>query len=187
MRRSAHSVALTGLYTALCVVIGFLMAPVPNVELITLFIFAGGYLFGKKYGLIIGGTAEFLFSAFNPWGSGLAFPPLLAAQVFSMMIVGLSGGLLSSILPAASSRRVKAAVFGASGLALTVLFHATLALFSFRFAGFSLEQLRITVIAGLSFSLWHIGLNALFFAAFMPVLIRVSQRFGESRDERLPG
>jgi len=170
-------ISTAGLYIAFCAVIGFLLASVPNVELITLVIFFGGYIFGAGYGILIGGAAYFIYSAFNPWGSGLAFPPLLAAQVTAMMIVGGCGGLVYRILPTFSSKFARIILFGCCGFILTVLYHAALSVSTYQFAGFSLEQLKITLIAGLAFSAWHIVSNTIFFIILIPMLIRISGNF----------
>jgi len=75
-------------------VIGLILTPIPNIELITLFIFLGGYIYRIKNGIIIGTVGGFLFSAVNPWGSGLAFPPLIVSQMIGFGLAGLTGALV---------------------------------------------------------------------------------------------
>jgi hypothetical protein len=158
------------------------MALIPNVELITLCIFTGGYLFGKSRGIIIGATSYFIFSAFNPWGSGLAFPPLLIGQVVSMAITGFTGGLIASILSSGSPKRIKTFVFGACGTILTLMYHIIVTVTTYEFAGFSLEQFKLTALAGIAIlglplTLVHVCMNTAFFALLIPVLIRISNQF----------
>jgi len=179
MKHATTTTAYISLYTALCVVIGFLLALIPNVELITLFIFLGGYLFGMAYGALIGSTASFIFSAFNPWGSGLALPPLIIAQVISRGITGFCGGILSRLLPQTVPRIIKILIFGLFGGLLTLLFHVLVILFTLELAGFSPEQPGGSVFGGIGiiFALVNIGSNVLFFAVFTLPLIHVAERF----------
>lgn len=199
-RRTTATIAYISLYIALCVVIGFLLLPVPNVELITLFIFLGGYLFGMAYGALIGGTASFIFSAFNPWGSGLALPLLLIAQVISRSITGFCGGILSRLLPQTVPRIIKILIFGLCGGLLTLLYHILVIPSTLELAGFSLEQLvallkigylklfaAILIIGGIGgigiiFALLNIVTNALFFAVLTPTFIRVAEQFSFVRE-----
>ncbi|MCH8286993.1 ECF transporter S component, partial [candidate division KSB1 bacterium] len=109
MSRLSNTIAHTGLYTAACVVIGLILTPLPNIELITLFVFLGGYIYGIKQGVIIGTTGGFLFSALNPWGSGLAFPPLIVSQVIGFGLAGLTGALIYKTTHTLSEGKLKAA------------------------------------------------------------------------------
>jgi len=177
MKHAAATISYISLYIALCVVIGFLLAPVPNVELITLFIFLGGYIFGIIYGAFIGGTAIFIFSALNPWGSGLAFPPVIIAQVISFSITGFCGGIISRLLPHTLTQKIMIPVFGLCGGLLTLLFHVLVILFTSELSGFSPEQLSVFLAGGMMFAFLNIGSNAFFFAALAPTLIRVTGRF----------
>ncbi|MFC1729258.1 ECF transporter S component [candidate division KSB1 bacterium] len=177
MTGTSRKVTYIGLYSALCTVIGLLFAPIPNIELILLFIFFGGYFFGALYGIVIGGTASFLWSSLNPWGSGLAFPPLLTAQIIGMSVAGLAGGLIRNFLPGLSPGSLRTGILGLCGAAITIQYHLILSIFTFKFAGFSDTQFQIAVASGLTFALWHIISNALIFPVFMPILIRVSRHF----------
>lgn len=170
-----HKTSLTGLYIAFCTVTGFLLAPIPNIEMISLTIFFGGYLFGIWPGIIIGGTAEFLYSAFNPWGSGLAFPPLLIAQVTGMMITGAAGGIAGKFVPGRVPSSLRPFLFAIAGAFVTITFNISVTISSFQFSGFSLEQLRLTILAGMAFSLWHIISNSILFALLVPTFIRISR------------
>ena len=140
MKRSAALLSYISLYTALCVVVGFLFAWIPNVELITLLIFLGGYFFGMGYGLLIGAVAYFIFSAFNPWGSGLAFPPLLFAQIISFSVTGLCGGIIARIPFKRTFNWLQWSVFGLCGGTVTLFYHVLASLFTAQFAEFSYQQ-----------------------------------------------
>ncbi len=85
------------MFAALAVGLGYSLMLVPNVELITVIIFLSGLTLGIRWGILVGAVSEFIFSAMNPLGSSLMFPPLIAAQIISMIIVGLAGGLLRPV------------------------------------------------------------------------------------------
>jgi len=177
MTRLSKTVAHTGLYTAVCVVIGMTLTPIPNIELITLFIFLGGYIYGLKNGIIIGTVGGFLFSAVNPWGSGLAFPPLIIAQVIGFGLAGSTGALVYKTTINLSNRKLKSVLFGLSGGVLTVMYHLLISIFTSELAGFSLTQAGIYLAGGVLFGLWHIISNVIFFSALSPLLIRTASRF----------
>jgi hypothetical protein len=173
MYRSNKIIAYGGLYIAFCTVIGFMLAPVPNVELIILMVFIGGYLFGPGTGILVGAASGSLFSALNPWGSGLAFPPLLFAQTLCFAITGLSGGIAVPLILRRAHAGTKMLLFGMSGLILTVLYHLIVSFFTTGYAGFTMSQIGVFLVGGMVFGLWHIGMNTIFFAFLTPVLIRV--------------
>jgi len=175
MNNISKTIAHLSLYTSFCVAIGFLFAPIPNIELITLSVFLGGYIFGPVFGAFIGGTAMFIYSAFNPWGSGLAFPPMLTAQVIGFAIAGFSGGIVRSLTPRKASKKAKSIVYGISGGLLTIVYSVLLSLFSSMSAGFTLGQSWIFLIGSI-WVVWHILSNILIFALLAPKLIRVVQR-----------
>ena len=89
-------------------------------------IFTGGYIFGPAFGGVIGTASRFLFSALNPWGSGLAFPPLIMAQSFYFGITGLAGG-------------IRIFLYGLSGGLLTVLYHLFVSFFTTGYTGFTMS------------------------------------------------
>ena len=86
------------MFAALAVALGYTLMLIPNVELITVVVFLSGLTLGIKWGMFVGGLSEFIFSAMNPLGSGLIFPPLIAAQISSMIFIGFAGGILRPFL-----------------------------------------------------------------------------------------
>ncbi|MCD6379025.1 ECF transporter S component, partial [bacterium] len=85
-------IILTALFTSLAVVLGYILAAVPNVELMTLTVFLSGVFAGPRYGAVTGILSITLYSFFNPFG--ISLPPLLAAQITGFLVVGVVGGLL---------------------------------------------------------------------------------------------
>ena len=66
------------MFAALAVGLGYSLMLVPNIELITVIIFLSGLTLGIRWGILVGAVSEFIFSAMNPLGSSLMFPPLIA-------------------------------------------------------------------------------------------------------------
>ncbi len=85
------------IFAALAIGAGFSLLMIPNIELITVIIFTAGLYLGPAWGLIVGGTAEMIFSGMNPMGSGLSFPPLFISQLMGMEGLGFVGGCLEVV------------------------------------------------------------------------------------------
>ena len=97
-QKSLINLSQGAMFISLAVGSGFALVMVPNIELITTIVFISGAYLGSRWGIIIGGVSEFIFSALNPLGSGLVFFPILIAQVIAMMIVGAVGGLFNRFI-----------------------------------------------------------------------------------------
>ncbi len=176
MKESVKKITYHGIYIAFCVVIGYIFFAIPNIELLTLFVFFGGYLFGKIRGAFIGGISMFLFSAMNPWGSGLAYPPLNISQVVSYYIIGFAGGLIRPLVNMSINRFLKSLIFGSCGLILTVFYHVLVTVFTAEIAGFDYQKMGIIIIGGLGFAMVQIIWNMVTFSLLIPALIPVSNR-----------
>jgi hypothetical protein len=85
-------IILTALFTSLSVILGYILAVVPNVELMTLNVFLSGVFTGPRYGAATGILSITIYSFFNPFG--ISLPPLLAAQITGFLVIGVVGGLL---------------------------------------------------------------------------------------------
>ena len=182
MNHESTIIVRIGLYSALCVVIGFLFVPLPNIELITLFVFLGGYLYGVSNGLIIGVFSEFIYSAFNPWGSGLAFPPMLIGQVISYGIIGMAGGIASRAFNSSVITAKRMYLFGFCGGFLTLMFAIILAFLTGTASGFSLRHMAVLFAAGIPWKAWHIASNSILFATLLPILIRAATTLYQTKE-----
>ena len=60
---------LASLLVATAVALGYALAAVPNVELMTVTVFIAGYLLGAGAGVLVGMAAIALYSTFNPLGA----------------------------------------------------------------------------------------------------------------------
>ncbi len=92
------------LFASVSAALGFLLAPVPNVELLTFSIFVGGSLLGARAGVSAALLAAALYFGLNPYGSSLAFPLLFLAQLTASVIIALLGALHARLLPPTRDR-----------------------------------------------------------------------------------
>ncbi len=165
-------ITFSGIFISLILGVGYALAYVPNVELVTALIFMSGVLMGSRQGLIIGVIGEFLFSALNPIGSGLIFPPTMIAQIIAMAVIGTVGGILHNYIlkwrPSATNCLL---VFGL-GFGLTLFYDILVSLAFPLSAGFNVKEMIGVVMAGLGFSLIHILVNALIFLLIVPYAVQ---------------
>ncbi len=165
---SARTITLLALWTAATVALGYALATVPNVELVTASIFLAGYLFGPAAGVLVGLSAEFLYSLTSPYG--LAAPPLLVAQLLGMAFAGFVGGWLGNAVNAWHRGLRLHLVFGLVGLFVTLAFDLVTTASFLVFSGITLKKLLVSALFGLGFYLVHIGWNTLVFATVLPAL-----------------
>ncbi len=168
-----RKVIRAALFTALSVALGFLLAAVPNVELMSLSVFLGGVFCGPRVGSLVGVLSESLFSLLNPLGPAL--PPLFAAQLAGFALVGLVGGLLGPRLRPGRSGAVL--VSALAGLVLTLIYDAlTNAATAFIALGPRrlVEGLGGVFVAGALFMVIHVGVNTAVFAAAVVPVVRVA-------------
>lgn len=160
------------IFTALAIGLGFSLIMVPNIELITVIIFLAGLTLGIGWGVLVGGTAELIFSVLNPFGSGLVFPPLLLAQVLSMMIVGLAGGLMRPLFFKREFSAKNIAGLAITGFILTFIFDSLTTLSYPISVGFDLPQTVGIYISGIGFTILHQVSNAIVFAIGVPRVVK---------------
>ena len=111
--------ALTGMFAGLAWGAGYAES-IPNFEFLTVIVFAGGWVVGPAWGAIAGALAAFLFSAINPYGSGLAVPLVLVAQMIGLALAGAVGGALARRAP--SHRIARAIAIVLAGIAITLVY-----------------------------------------------------------------
>ena len=151
--------------------VGYSLVYVPNVELVTLIIFLSGYLMGTKYGLIVGIIGEFLFSALNPFGSGLLFPPMLISQVIAMALVGFAGGMLKKWIPSEKFSKNYILIFGFTGFLITLIYDILVSAAYPVSAGFGFTETLGLILSGIVFSVMHIAMNVMVFSILLPVIV----------------
>jgi uncharacterized membrane protein len=165
----------TALFTALCVSLGYMLAGVPNVEILSACVFTSGVLLGPRRGTVVGGLAELLYAGLNPYG--LAPLPLLASQVLAMAVIGASGGFFPRFA-AGSSWKLQAGLAAVAGFVLTLCFDLLTNAASFLLVRESAPFVPY-MIAGLSFPfpLAHALGNTVSFALVVPAVRRAAQHW----------
>ncbi len=159
------------IFTALAIGSGYALMMVPNVELISVIIFVSGIWLGVGWGVVIGCTAEFIFSVLNPLGSGLVFPPLLLTQVVGMGLVGLAGGLLRPYFINWNNSLVGRILLVLTGFSLTFIFDSLTTL-SYPFsAGFDWPQIKALYLTGIGFTTLHMLSNSIIYAFGVPFIL----------------
>lgn len=174
------------MFVALMVGSGWALAMVPNVEFITALAFTAGAVLGPLRGAVVGSSGMFLFSATNPLGSGLAFPVLLAAQIFSQGLTGLSGGWFQRWTTGVRNGWPLRLGLAITGLALTVVYDGLTTISFPLFAGASLHEIGVVLIAGLAFTIIHQVSNLLIFFWVVPRMIQVARRTAISSADQVP-
>ncbi len=156
------------IFAALAIGAGFALLMIPNIELISVIVFLAGMHLGTSWGLIIGGTAEMVFSGLNPMGSGLIFPPLFISQIVGMAFIGFCGGLLRHFFLKKDFSTMHIISLGAVGFILTFIFDSLTTLSYPISAGFDLSRTIGLYISGIGFTLLHQVSNAVVFAVGVP-------------------
>ena len=142
---------------------------IPNFEVLTLVVFCAGVLLGVRDGLLTGAVTMLVYSLLNPYG---AAPPLITlAQVAGEAVTGAAGGVFAAAGFTGLPAGLRAASLAISAILVTLFFDLVTNLAT----GTLLGQMRIALIGGIPFSLWHIGWNVALFAAIgTPLVGRLS-------------
>jgi hypothetical protein len=175
MAFSARKLALMGLLIALAIALKLPILAIPNVEFLTFVIFSSGFLLGALEGALVGVIAMSIYTTLvTPYG--LPPLPIASAQVFSMGLIGLAGGLAHR-LGAVGRKRGSASrplslvlVIGAFGLVLTVVYD----LLTNLAVAFVMGQFLPVMFAAIPFALLHILSNVIIFAVLSPALLGLS-------------
>ncbi len=167
--------AKIGIFVGLAVALSLPLVQIPNVELFTFVVFLSGYLLGWFEGGLIGALSIFIYSFFNPYG--LPPFPVLLAQIVSMTIIGVTGGIafktnffyLRKISPFLGM-----ALFGL-GLTLIYDFLTNLSV------AYLVGKFWEVMISAIPFSLVHIGSNTFIFFVLTPVFFKLFEMGKTSR------
>ncbi len=169
---------LLGLFTGTAVGVGYLLAGVPNVELMTLVIALAGAVLGLRSGFVAGALAAAIFSLGSPYG--LPHPLLLLAQTCGLGLAGAAGryGAGPVIRCLTSRRRVRAMIWaGGTGFVATLLYDLLTNLAILK----ALDFAPVVVLAGgVPFFLIHAGFNTAVFAVLLPVLLPRMSHLGRA-------
>ena len=163
-------------YAALLVALGLTGAyaeSIPNLESLSLVAFCAGVLLGARDGALVGALSMLLFTLLNPYGPA---PPLvMAAQVLGMALAGISGALFARIGGPGWSPWQRAWVLAMVAVIVTAVYDLATNVAT----GLVFGQMRVVLLAGIPFSLWHIGFNVALFAILGTPLAAVLARYAE--------
>ncbi|MDX1797226.1 MAG: hypothetical protein R3255_01140 [Candidatus Lokiarchaeia archaeon] len=178
LERISFRIALISTFIALAIVLGYLLVQIPNIELFTLTIFLSGFILGKRDGMIVGLLSSFIFCFFNPFGASPL--PLLAFQLGYYSLIGLSGGLISSLF---KRKRIinfdddmykfsNMVILGFIGAFMTLNFQVISTLIDVLTYG-TINQFIPRFLTGALFTIVHIVGNTLGFIFILPGLIQL--------------
>lgn len=148
MQKTVPRIAI---FSALAIALGYVLSPVPNIEMMTPTIFLSGALFGILPGILVGTISFLIFGFFNPMGSSPL--PLLMAQVVGGIIVGWGGGIYHQM----KVDRVWLLII--MGILLTLLYDILTSAAGWFFFP-SKKTFVAYILVGLPFILIHIGTQA---------------------------
>jgi hypothetical protein len=138
---------------------------------LTLVVFCAGVLLGVRDGVLTGVVTMLVYSLLNPYG---AAPPLITlAQVAGEAAAGATGGMLAALGLIGLPPGPRALALAISAVILTLFFDVVTNLAT----GILLGQVRVALIGGIPFSLWHIGWNVVLFAGLGTPLVGALSRY----------
>jgi len=176
---NTKDMAMVGMLSALAVALGYAFIFVPNIEMVSATIFISGYFLGVPKGILVGVIAETIYSAFNPMGSGLAFPYLFAAQIIGMSLFGAVGGFVGTWGEKDVFSKGKIVAFAFSGFVCTIIFDLLTTLSWPIAAGFEGNQIFATIALGAIFVSIHLISNTLIFAVAVPSILKAVIKSGQ--------
>ena len=169
-----RKIAETGIFLALFLGLAYAFSYVPNLEYITAIAFLSGLMLGWKRGLFVALTGEAIFSIANPFGSSLAFPTLLAAQLVSFATFALIGASLRKVIPDMIDSRpgLSGFLLGLCGLLLTIFYNVMTTVFYAIPSGFTFEQTIASIISGVPFYLINMIANTITFSVLITLVLK---------------
>jgi len=179
LERKTFRIVLLSTFTALAIVLGYLLANFPNIELFTLTIFLSGFILGKRDGIIIGFLSSFVFCFFNPLGASPL--PLLSFQLIHYSLTGLLGALISELIRKKTSLRTEdelyqisiMILFGIIGALITLSFQVFASLVDVLMYFGTINEFLPYFLTGSVFTVVHIIGNTLGFIFILPGLIQL--------------
>ncbi len=180
LHRTSFRIALISSFTALAIVLGYLLIQIINIELFTLTIFLSGFILGKRDGMIVGFLSSLIFCFFNPYG---AYLPLFAFQLTHYTLTGLLGALTKQFLEGRKLLKDKKEFytvsmmifFGALGAIITISFQVFASLVDVLTSYGTIEAFVPYFFSptAFPFTVIHIVGNTLGFIFILPGLIQL--------------
>ncbi|MFX1375054.1 MAG: hypothetical protein ACFFA0_04520 [Promethearchaeota archaeon] len=182
LEHKSFRIALVSIFSALALVIGYLLANILNIELFTLTIFLSGFILGKRDGMIVGFLSSSIFCFFNPYGASPL--PLYAVQLTHYTLTGLLGAVTNqflnkrNLLKADNDLYIRPVliILGSIGAIITINFQFFASLADFLSYYGTFEQFLPYFVSGIPFAITHIIGNTLGFIFILPGLIQLIQK-----------
>lgn len=164
---------LAAMLTALTVALGYALAAVPNIELMTITVFISGYLLGARLGTVVGAVSMAVHSLFNPMGAAL--PPLMAAQTGAFIIVACAGACFAPVLRSLRYRGIEIVFAGLTGFLVTLVYDLATSIAAYFVAIDPGSSLRLWqfVTGGVLFMGMHMVWNTGLFMVVLPPALRI--------------
>ena len=179
LEKKNFRIALIGTFSALAVVLGYMLAYIPNIEIFTLMIFLAGFVMSKKDGAMVGLLSSIIFTFFNPFGPSP--PPLFFYQLAHYSFIGALGGLTRDYL--CNKKYFKPRedlyifqimlIFGVIGGSITFIYDILSTLFGGFIVSIAIEYFIASYLSGIIFTTIHLVGNTLGFIFLLPGLIQL--------------
>ena len=140
--------------------------------MLTLVVFGSGVLLGMRDGALVGGLTMLVYTLLNPYGP--AHPVVMTSQVLGTALAGVAGGVYARAGLATRSAVTRAWTLALIAVVVTAVFDLVTNVAT----GLVYGQMMTWLVAGIPFSLWHIGYNVLLFTAIGTPLVAVFARYG---------
>jgi hypothetical protein len=136
-------------------------------------VFCAGVLLGARDGVMVGACTMLIFTLLNPYGP--AHPVVMLSQVIGIALAGAAGAAFTGLGLPARPPAARAVVLALLAIVVTAAFDLLTNLAT----GLVFGQTRYWLLAGIPFSLWHIGYNLVLFVVLGTPLTAVFARYGE--------
>jgi len=162
-----------GMFVALAVVVGQLLAIVPNVELVTLIVFIAGARLGGLGGTSVAVATVLYHNYFNPMGP--APLPIAVAQGMGWMVTACGGALIRG----QKTKPLSWWRLAIAGVGLTLFFDVCTNISCLLVSADWSQAATVgaLLVAGVSLSLLHIVSNAVAFALLTEPILETLARF----------
>jgi len=179
LERKTFRIVLVSTFSALAIVLGYMLAYIPNIELFTLTIFLSGFILGKKDGIIVGCFSSLIFCFFNPLGASPL--PLLTFQLFHYSLTGFLGALIRDYLKKKNFFKPDEdlyitpvmIIFGLMGALITINFQIFASMVDVLSFFGTIDEFIPYFLTGILFTVTHIIGNTLGFIFILPGLIQL--------------
>ncbi len=182
LERKTFRIVLSSTFVALAIVLGYMLAYIPNIELFTLTIFLSGFILGKRDGIIAGFFSSLIFCFFNPIGASPL--PLLTFQLFHYSLTGFLGALTRDYLKRKTFFKPDEdmfvlpvmVLFGLMGALITINFQIFASMVDVLSFFGTIDEFIPYFLTGIVFTVTHIIGNTLGFIFILPGLIQLTYK-----------